>query len=307
MNMSTAHVTHPTIEMPAWKTIAGHVAAVLVALLFLSSGIWKISDPFGWSHMVEEFLVPAQFSLPGTLLLGVGETLAGVLILIPSLRRWGAWLATLLLVGFMAYIGIHYSQLVGKDCSCFPLVKRAINPMFFVEDGVMLIAALLAGFWARPSANFTRAVILAAVLAVCSGASYGFAVMHQTGTKAPDQITVDGKPYSLEHGRIFLFFYDPNCGHCDAAARTMSKLTWKSDVTVIGIPTQAPRFAAAFLRETGLKAQTSLDLDPLKKVFPFGDPPYGIALERGREIGPVPHYEEGNEPADTLRKFGFIN
>ena len=46
--------------------------------------------------------------------------------------------------------------------------------------------------------------------------------MHQTGTKAPDSITVDGKPYSLQHGKIFLFFYDPNCGHCDAAARTMS-------------------------------------------------------------------------------------
>ena len=50
-------------------------------------------------------------------------------------------------------------------------------------------------------------------------------------------------------------------------------------MTVIAIPTQAQRFAAAFLRDTGLKAQTSLDLDPLKKVFPFGDPPYGVALD----------------------------
>jgi uncharacterized membrane protein YphA (DoxX/SURF4 family) len=299
VDMSTADLAHPSIEIPAWKTVAGHVAAAAVAFLFLSSGIWKISDPFGWARMVEEFLVPAQFSLPLTLLLGVGETLAGALVLVPRFRRWGAALAALLLTVFMIYVGIHYSQLVGKDCSCFPLVKRAVNPMFFVEDGAMLLAALAAGFWARP------AVMLAAVVAVCSGISYGAAVMHQTGTKAPESITVDGKPYSLEHGRIFLFFYDPNCGHCDAAARTMSKFQWKSDVTVIGIPTQAPRFAAAFLHDTGLKAQTSLDLDLLKKTFPFGDPPYGVALERGREIGPVPHYE-ASEPADTLRKLGFI-
>jgi uncharacterized membrane protein YphA (DoxX/SURF4 family) len=305
VDMSTADLAHPSIEIPAWKTVAGHVAAAAVALLFLSSGIWKISDPFGWARMVEEFLVPAQFSLPLTLLLGVGETLAGALVLVPRFRRWGAALAALLLTVFMIYVGIHYSQLVGKDCSCFPLVKRAVNPMFFVEDGAMLLAALAAGFWARPAAQLGRAVMLAAVVAVCSGISYGAAVMHQTGTKAPESITVDGKPYSLEHGRIFLFFYDPNCGHCDAAARTMSKFQWKSDVTVIGIPTQAPRFAAAFLHDTGLKAQTSLDLDLLKKTFPFGDPPYGVALERGREIGPVPHYE-ASEPADTLRKLGFI-
>ncbi len=246
--MSTADLTHPaTIEMPAWKSIAGHVAAVAVAIIFLSSGIWKISDPFGWARMLEEFLVPAQFSLPLSLLLGIGETLAGALILIPRFRRWGAALATLLLAIFMIYVGIHYSQLVGKDCSCFPLVKRAVNPMFFVEDGGMLVAALIAGFCARPTGHFNRAVILALVVAACSGVSYGAAVMHQTGTKAPDTITVDGKPYSLQYGKIFLFFYDPNCGHCDAAARTMSKFTWKSDVTVIGIPTQAPRFAAAFL------------------------------------------------------------
>ena len=105
---------------------------------------------------------------------------------------------------------------------------------------------------------------------------------------------------------MFLFFYDPNCGHCDEAARGMAKLHWKSDVTIIGIPTTMPRFAPAFIRDTGFKMQTSLDLDPLKKVFPFGDPPYGIALENGRERGPVAHYNEGAEPADSLRKLGLI-
>jgi uncharacterized membrane protein YphA (DoxX/SURF4 family) len=294
-----------SLTMPAWKTMAGHVAAALIAILFLASGPWKILDPIVWSKNLEEFLVPTWLSTPGTLALAVGETLAGVLILIPRFRRWGAWLASLLLVAFMAWMGWHYTTLVGKDCSCFPIVKRTVGPMFFIGDAVMLLLAILAGIWARPSRGLRGALAILAAIAVFAGVSYGVALSHQTGTKAPDSITVDGQPYSLQHGRIFLFFYDPNCSHCDAAARTMAKFHWKDGVTIIGIPTTMPRFAAAFVRETGINARTSLDLDVLKKVFPFGDPPYGVALDNGREIGPVPHYD-GPEPADTLRKLGFI-
>jgi uncharacterized membrane protein YphA (DoxX/SURF4 family) len=303
---TTADFPGRTLEMPPWKSIASHTGAALMALIFLVSGVWKITDPFGWQHMMEEFLVPVQFSMPLTLLVGLGEISGGALILVPRFRRWGSWILSALLVSFMVYIGIHYSQLVGKDCSCFPIVKRAVNPAFFLEDGIMLLAAIVAGLWARPSSSKRSAAVVLGAVAVFAAVSYGYAYTHLSGTKAPETITVDGKPFSLQHGHIFLFFYDPNCGHCDAAARAMSKLHWKSDVTIVGIPTQMPRFAAAFLRDTGLKAVTSLDLDVLKKVFPFGDPPYGVLLESGRERVPVSHYEE-NEPADTLRKAGFID
>ena len=37
------------------------------------------------------------------------------------------------------------------------------------------------------------------------------------------------------------------------------------------------------MSETGIKALTALDWEPLKKLFPFGDPPYGVVLENGRE------------------------
>ncbi len=255
--------------------------------------------------MVEQLLVPPNFSIPLTLGLAVGETFAGVMILVPRFRRWGAWLASLLLIAFMIYIGINYHALIGRDCSCFPWVKRAVGPMFFVEDAGMLLAAVLAGWWARPSVSLRSAAVVLGAVAVFAGASYGAAVTRQTGTKAPDSIIVDGKPYSLDHGRIFVFFYDPNCSHCDAAARGMAKLRWKSDVIRIGIPTTMPQFAAAFVRETGMSMLTSLDLEKMKAVFPFGDPPYGVVLENGREKGPVSHYEDA-EPAETLRKFGLI-
>jgi uncharacterized membrane protein YphA (DoxX/SURF4 family) len=296
-----------TLEMPPWKSVANHIAALVVAILFISAGVWKITNPFAVSRMLEQLLVPYQLSIPLTLCLAVSETFAGVLVLVPRFRRWGAWLAAALLLAFMVYIGINYTSLIGRDCSCFPWVKRAIGPAFFPEDGAMLLAALIAGIWAtRRPAKLSAAVVVLGVVAVFTAVSYGSAVTHQTGTKAPDSITVDGKPYSLSHGRIFLFFYDPNCSHCEAAAKSMATYHWKSDVTRSGIPTTMPQFAASFLHDTGFQALTSNDLDLLKKVFPFGDPPYGVALDNGREQGPVSHYD-GPEPAGELRKLGFID
>ena len=84
--------------MPVWKTAFNWTAAIAVAILFLTAGIWKMSQPFTWARMVEDLRVPYQFSLPLTMVLAVSETLAGALVLIPRFRRWGAWLAVLLLV-----------------------------------------------------------------------------------------------------------------------------------------------------------------------------------------------------------------
>ncbi len=265
-----------------------------------------MTDPYTWARMAEDLRVPYQYSLPLTLLLAVGETLAGALVLIPRFRRWGAALAGLLLVVFMIYIGVNYSALLGKDCSCFPWVKRTVGPGFFIGDAAMLLAAIVAAWWSRPPQGVRSAAIMLALVAAATASSFGIATARLSGTKAPEAITVDGKPFSLQHGRIFLFFYDPQCGHCDAAARHMSKYHWKDDVTIIGIPTQQPQWAASFLTDTGLKARTSLDLDLLKKTFPFGDPPYGVLLENGRERAPVPHYDEP-EPSGTLKQLGLIN
>src|SRR5215468_1719749 len=161
MDASSSTAAFPrTLELPPWKSIASHVAAFLVALLFIVAGVWKGIDPFVWSRMAEQLLVPAQLSIPLTLLLAVGETFAGTLILVPQFRRWGAALATLLLVVFMVYIGINYHALVGRDCSCFPWVKRAVGPAFFVEDFAMVAAAVIAGLWARPSGSLRSAAVV---------------------------------------------------------------------------------------------------------------------------------------------------
>ena len=310
---TTAGPLSGSLEFPPWKNIVSHTAALFVAVLFLAAGVYKAVDPYGVSRMFEELLVPRQVSLPLVLGLSIAETFGAVMILVPRFRRWGAAITSLLLVIFMIYIGSHYSQLLGKDCSCFPWIKRSVGPMFFVGDGGFLAAAMLAGWWSKPiafsSALRSAAVVLGAV-AVFAGISFGSAMAHQTGTKAPDSVTVAGKPFSLQNGRIFIFFFDPECSHCNDAAKHMSTYHWKSDVTIVGVPTRVQQFGEAFMRDNKLQGVTSLDLEKLKAVFPFGDPPYGVALDNGREAGPVAHYDDedtGTEPAATLRKLGYID
>jgi hypothetical protein len=78
---------------------------------------------------------------------------------------------------------------------------------------------------------------------------------------------------------------------------------------VVALPVRVPQFAASFLHDTGLKAVTSTDWQKLKATFPFGDPPYGVVIENGREKGPVQHYDDedtGTEPAATLKQFGLV-
>jgi len=293
-----------TFDLPGWKKTISGVAALLLAILFFASGAWKLTDPFQWAQALTEFKVPSQFALPFTLALGVGETFSAVLVLVPRFRRWGSLLIGLMLIAFMIYVGANYGALAGKDCSCFPIVKRTIGPGFFAGDAVMLAMATLTGWWARPSENIRAVLVVLGTVVVFAGVSYGVNATRLTGLKAPESITVDGQPFSLQHGDIFLFFYDPECLHCDAAARRMAKLNWK-DTKVIAIPTHDPQFAASFLHDTGLKAGTSLEIQLLRSKFQFVDPPYGVALQHGRQKAAVTSFED-SEPAATLHRIGFI-
>ena len=291
-------------DMPGWKTIASHTCAAVLAVLFISSGTWKILDPFTWRTMVEQLRAPYSVSMPLTLGLGIGETFAGVLVLVPRFRRWGAWLCAFLLVVFMLYMGINYNTLAGADCSCFPWVKRTVSPAFFVGDAIMLLLALIAGWWARPSQGVRSAAVVLGALAVFSAISFGVNATRQTGVKAPDFVTVNGKPYSLQHGKIFVYFYDPMCSHCDQAARKMSKLDW-GGTKIVATPTNDPQFAESFMHDTQLPGVTTLDVQKLRNVFQFRDAPYGVALENGREKAAISRFE-GAEPDATLHKLGFI-
>lgn len=283
--------------MPGWKTLGSHAAAVVVAFLFLMAGVYKAIDPYKFANLAKNLLVPYDLTLPLALLLAVAETTAGTLILVPRFRRWGAVLASLLLLGFMGYIGWNYRALIGRDCSCFPELRlplgitidmrRSVGPGFFYGDLAFLAAAAIAGIWAKRSQGLRTAAVILGAVAVFTAVSFGSAYSKLTGLKAPESIVVDGQPMSLQQGRVFLFFYDPECGTCFAVGKSMAPLKFHSDVTVVGIPTRVPQFAASYMKDSGFQAKTSTDSAKLREIFKFDNPPYAALIERGRQTGVI--------------------
>jgi len=305
--LAEARLQPGQLDVPAWKSVVNFGAAVLLALVFLVAGLWKLTEPYEAATKMMQAKVPGQLSLFTAVFFGIAETFAAVLLLVPRFRRWGATITGLMLIAFMIYIGYHYNALRGEECSCFPWIKRAVGPGFFVGDGVMLLLAVAAGWWARRSENLRGAVIILGAISVFALASFGMTYARQTGARAPEAITVDGAAYPLGTGRVFLYFYDPECSHCLDAGKRMAQYKWAPDVTIIGQPTVNPQFSKFFVEDTGLKGKMKLasDLDKLKAAFPFTSGPFGVAVEHGRQKEAFRQFD-ATEPEATLRKLGFI-
>src|SRR5258708_5109792 len=82
MEDSIAHPSMRTgaLELPAWKGVLSITTAVLLGLLFIVSGVWKITDPIAWATLMIQAKVPADLGLPAAVFFGTAETFAGVLL-----------------------------------------------------------------------------------------------------------------------------------------------------------------------------------------------------------------------------------
>ncbi len=288
------------------KRLTAALCSLLLAAIFLASGLWKASDLPATAERMVQLLAPPSLSLAGAFLVAGAETLTAVLLLIPSCRRWGAWLAALLLVVFMAYMGIFYHRLLGEDCSCFPWVRRVVGPAFFVGDAVMLLLALPPALWSRRPVSLRLAASAVVGVAVLLAAAYPLSALLRDRAAIPETALVDGQPASLRTGHVLLYFFDPQCTHCEAVARRMAQWDW-SQARIIALPTAEPRYAASFLKDTGLRAGLSFETDRLRPIAPFTTAPHAAVLENGRVIGRFNflQLEEPGFPA-LLKRSGHI-
>ena len=291
-----------------WKTAINWTAAILMAAVFLVAGIWKATDPARVAVMLTQLKVPQSLSVALSICLAIGETFTGLLLIAPRFRKWGSLAASLLLIAFMVYIGLYYNELRGADCSCFPWLKRTVGSGFFVGDAVMLLLAVMAGIYAPAAASLKVPGVILAAIAVLVLGSYGIASTRHSGVKAPDSITgEDGKKISLSEGKVFVYFFNPQCLHCLDAGRKLAALNW-GNTRFVGVPTENPQYGDWFMGKAGLtgKGPVSDDLAVLKKLFPFDLPPAGVALEDGYEKGMLLQFEDA-EPKATLARLGFVN
>jgi uncharacterized membrane protein YphA (DoxX/SURF4 family) len=285
--MSTVH--EEVVALPAtqslsrWKSACGVGAAVALSLLFLASGVWKLTDLDATAERMIQSLVPVVLSMPAAVGVAICETFAGILLLIPRYRRWGAWIAGLMLVAFMIYIGVLYNRLLGEDCNCFPWIQRVVGPAFFVGDAAMLALAGLAAWGSRNSHGWRQAAAIFGGVCLLACASFGLSMVRRAQSGVPETVTVDGRPLNLRQERVLLYFFDPECTHCLAVAQEMGRRDWGS-TAVVALATREQRFAAEFLRQAGLRAGISPDAELLRKTIAFTDPPFAVALTRGKVV-----------------------
>jgi uncharacterized membrane protein YphA (DoxX/SURF4 family) len=295
-------------KLEGWKSAAGWVAALLMALLWLSAGLWKLSDITGWQVKLNQLLVPAALTLPLTLAVASSEVFAALLLLRPKWRRLGGLLSVGLLLVFMAYVGINYTTLRGEDCSCFPWLERAVGPAFFWSDAAMAAIAAAAAVFAPKMGAFKGARnLLIGVLAFAVLALGWDKLGPQPGSDVPATITVEDQPYQLREGKKFIYFFNPTCLHCLDVGLALSKYEFQAPF--LGVPTQDFDFGPGFLNDAGLtgKVQLTPDLEKLKATFPFDDVPYAAAIEDGRILHRFP-MTELEEPGmgEKLKELGIV-
>ncbi|MET0634961.1 MAG: BT_3928 family protein [Chitinophagaceae bacterium] len=125
------------------------IARILVAVLFIFSGLVKANDPLGLSYKMQEFFEIWGFTRfdPYTLGLSVAmnafEIIAGFALLIGWRIRLISWLLLLLILFFTFLTG--YTYVTGKpvNCGCFGDCLLISSGASFVKDVVLTILIVL--------------------------------------------------------------------------------------------------------------------------------------------------------------------
>src|SRR5918994_201084 len=117
-------------------------ARLILAAVFVVSGISKLFDLSGSQAAMRSFGVPERFTRTGGIALPIAELVIAVLLIPAAAARWGALLALILLLVFVA--GISYSLSRGRkfDCHCFgQLTTSEIGPPTLIRNGVLAVLA----------------------------------------------------------------------------------------------------------------------------------------------------------------------
>jgi peroxiredoxin len=118
------------------------VARLILAAVFVVSGVSKLFDLSGSQAAMRSFGVPERFTRAGGIVLPIVELVIAVLLIPATTARWGALLALLLLLVFVA--GISYSLSRGRkfDCHCFgQLTTSEIGPPTLIRNAALAVLA----------------------------------------------------------------------------------------------------------------------------------------------------------------------
>lgn len=119
------------------------LARLVLAAVFVVSGIAKLLDLAGSQSAMRSFGVPESSSKAAGIALPVIEILIAVLLLPVASAKWGALAALALLIAFIAGISYNLSRGRKFDCHCFgQLTSSEIGPSTLIRNVVLGVIAL---------------------------------------------------------------------------------------------------------------------------------------------------------------------
>ncbi len=156
------------------------IVRILVAILFIFSGLVKANDPLGLSYKMQEFFEVWQVhgwndtTLSLSIFMNAFEIIAGFALLIGWRFRLISWLLLLLIVFFTFLTGYTYVTGMPKNCGCFGDCLPISSQTSFFKDvvlTVLIIFLILKSKFVKPQLS-PRAGIFTLILVI--SVSFGF-------------------------------------------------------------------------------------------------------------------------------------
>ena len=117
-------------------------ARLILAAVFLVSGIAKLFDLQGSKSAMRSFGVPESATRASAILLPIAEIAIALLLLPVVTARWGALLALALLLLFIGGIAYNLSRGRKFECHCFgQLTSSEIGPSTLIRNVVLAAIA----------------------------------------------------------------------------------------------------------------------------------------------------------------------
>ena len=195
------------------------LARLVLAAVFVVSGISKLFDLSGSQAAMRSFGVPESMTRAGGIVLPIVEILIAILLIPAASAAWGALLALALLVVFI--IGVGYNLARGRkfDCHCFgQLTTSEIGPSTLIRNvALAVIAAFVAisGFargnvgpgvtdWLRSLNTFEWIILVLAIVIVAALAGVAWLLVHLLGQNGRLLVRLDRIEAALEDADIDL-------------------------------------------------------------------------------------------------------
>jgi peroxiredoxin/uncharacterized membrane protein YphA (DoxX/SURF4 family) len=192
-------------------------ARLILAAVFLVSGIAKLFDLSGSQAAMRSFGVPDSMAKSGGVLLPLVEIALAVLLVPVTTAKWGALLAFLLLVVFIAGVGYNLARGRKFECQCFgQLTRSEIGPSTLIRNLVLAVLALYVAYngfarntvgpavsdWLRGLNTFEWIMLVVGVAVVAALAAISWLLVHLLGQNGRLLVRLDRIESALEDADI---------------------------------------------------------------------------------------------------------